>query len=167
MLDPYRIYFEWSNPAQFDEITLRDAKVLCNSSRTHSAYAIGNYRLLPGYKYFWEIKCENGVNFKVGIVKSSFEPKKDLNISDVCLFSSRGMVQSQGSEKGVDTTFKYSAGDTLGVHFDGVKGSLTYFLNGKRLGTFFVSSILKQEVFQPIVYLMTEGELLSVSELVK
>ena len=131
----YKVSFEWSNPAGLSELLIKDNKVLCVSGKPKYAYAVGQQKLLPGGKYYWEILLENGVNFKVGVVKASSAFDGDLDIKEACTLSSRGLIQSSVFEKGEDTQQKYSAGDKLSLFYDGEKGTLSYYLNEKRLGT--------------------------------
>lgn len=161
-LDAYRVYFDWSNPANFNQLTIRGSKAYCNASRPKYVYAVGNLKLLPGNKYYWEISLENGVNFKIGVIRASASMLQDMEIKEAYTLSSRGFIQSATFEKGDDTQNRFCAGDKVGVFFDSEKGTLTYFLNDKRLGTFFISNLFKTEVFHPVACLLSEGELLSV-----
>lgn len=161
-MDAYKIYFDWSNPAGFSELTIRGSKAYCNTSRPKYIYAVGNMKLLPDNQYYWEILLENGVNFKIGVLRASAIMNKDLEIKEAYTLSSRGFIQSAVFEKGDDTQNRYCAGDKVGVFFDSEKGTVTYFLNEKRLGTFFISQLIKTEVFYPVVCMLTEGELVSV-----
>lgn len=160
-LSAYKISFEWSNPGGLSELLIKDNKVLCISGKPKYAYAVGQQKLLPGGKYYWEILLENGVNFKVGVVKASSTFDLDLEIKEACTLSSRGFIQTPNFEKGEDTHQKYSAGDKLALFYDGEKGSLTYFLNEKRIGILYLSISFKTDPYYPVVCLLTEGEMLS------
>lgn len=162
--ESYRIKFDWANPASFAEVSIRNNKAMCTTSRTNFVFLAGNFKLLPGNTYFWEVSLDNGVNFKVGIIKASGLLKKELDPKDTFLLTSRGFAICSSSDKPVDYSVKYSAGDKIGIYYDGIRGSLTYYLNGIRQGIFFVSAALKNEVFYPLACMMTEGELFSVTE---
>jgi hypothetical protein len=160
--DSYKIYFDWTNVSNFCELELKGGSVHCVESRPKYAYAIGNHRLTAGEKYYWEIQLVNGVNFKLGVIKSGGAMKKDYDSKDVFTFSSRGVLHSANFEKGENTDIQFSAGDVVGVLFDGEKGVMSYSLNRKKIGTFFLSLALKTETFYPLACLMSEGEVLTV-----
>ncbi len=109
-LEAYRIYFDWTNPANFTELSIRGSKALVMESRPKYVYAVGCHKLIPGCQYYWEVVLENGVNFKVGVIKASSSFSQDIDIKEAFTFSSRGMIQSAAFEKGEDTTYKFSAG---------------------------------------------------------
>jgi len=164
-LEVYRIYFDWANPAGLSEVTLRGGWALCNSSKAGYLYIVGNHRLIPDCKYFWEISLETGVNFKIGVVRAGATMADSLDLKEAYVLTSRGVVQSavqDKPEKEEDSQIKYCSGDKVGVFYDGQKGTIIYYINGRKLGTFFVSSAFKKETFLPVVCMMTEGELLSV-----
>lgn len=90
--EAYRIYFDWTNPADFTELAIRGSKALLLSSRPKYAYAVGSHKLIPGCKYYWELSLEVGVNFKVGVIKASTAMVEDMDVKEAYTLSSRGFI---------------------------------------------------------------------------
>ncbi|XP_043498753.1 SPRY domain-containing SOCS box protein 3-like isoform X2 [Polistes fuscatus] len=107
-----------------------------------TAYVRGNVSMQKGRHHYWEIKMMTvtyGTDVMIGVGTSKIDLTgiKDTFCSllgrdkESWGFSYKGYIQHAGERR--IYTKRFCRGDLVGVHFDGWKGTLQYFLNRKPL----------------------------------
>ncbi|XP_043498752.1 SPRY domain-containing SOCS box protein 3-like isoform X1 [Polistes fuscatus] len=123
-----------------------------------TAYVRGNVSMQKGRHHYWEIKMMTvtyGTDVMIGVGTSKIDLTgiKDTFCSllgrdkESWGFSYKGYIQHAGERR--IYTKRFCRGDLVGVHFDGWKGTLQYFLNRKPLGIAFTG--LQNTTLYPMV----------------
>jgi len=126
-----KIAFDWHSESKRMETRGPDCKCLHSNGPYKSAY--GEFDLIPGGIYCWEIEAIRGTNFKIGIVKKKEGLLYDKAFSDEIdgfAYYSYGQLRN-GLNMPNNTTKEYGKSygnkDIVGVYFDATKGYLAYF----------------------------------------
>ena len=91
--------------------------------------AFGTQPLVVGLRYYFEIKCVKGSNFKIGISESTARLDPDVAFSDGAMgWAYYSIGQTRHNSKGFGENYgePFKAKDTIGVYVDLVKGALFF-----------------------------------------
>lgn len=153
------IFFSFINPNP--ALLINGSNITCNSSIGPYKTVFGDYPLLPNGLYYWEFQILKGAYFKIGIAE--FPLTKTENQGAFCdkengygLFSI-GQLRHFSNLKGPLYGEGFGVGDIIGVLYDGYKGNLSFFINGKDLGIAF-KGIKKGAVYYPAVACLLKEE---------
>ena len=139
-----RAYFEydWDEVSDFiPDITYISQRQCKATTSLHSfKSAFGTTEMTPGQRYYFEIKCVKGSNFKIGICLSGARTEPDMAFCDKDQgwgYYSNGQTRhnSKGTGEQYGETFKGK--DTIGVYVDLVSGCLFFSKNGRVYGDAF------------------------------
>ena len=95
--------------------------------------AFGTEVLEPHHRYYFQIKCVRGTNFKIGIATelAKQEPNKAFSDTDQGFaFYSTGQLRHASKGLGPDYGEKFQHDDVIGVYVDREEGVLFYSKNG-------------------------------------
>lgn len=138
---------------------------LCKATTSMHSFktAFGTEPLNVGRRYYFEVRCIKGSNFKIGIAESKARSEPDIAFSDGdqgWAYYSTGQTRhnSKGFGEHYGETFK--AKDIIGVYVDLVKGVLFFSKNGKIFGDAFsgLQFLIKSKVFYPACSCLTKEE---------
>lgn len=128
----------------------------------------GNIELIPDNKYSFSFRIINSLTCKIGVIKKEKleELKKEQNTKNVFSDFKEGFAifsngNSRNGSKNDLNSQKFcrgfSVGDIISVYFDGVNGSLEFFLNGKFVGCF-LEETFTQDIYLPAVAIQGDNE---------
>ena len=161
-----RITFDWDKENSNTKIYTKELTAQVVKTPTKFKNIIGQFDLLPGNIYFWELKMKYGVHFMVGVVKKeTVEKDPDCQFFESdggYAYYNRGLLRAKGFGLKLAYGSPYSMGDTVGVLFDSHHGTLSFLLNDKNLGPAFVTKDLCKDVYVPAVAMLVDGETVEV-----
>ena len=158
-----KIAFEWLSDSKRLRLNGPTCKCLHSNGPFKSAY--GQFDLLPGGIYCWEVEAIKGTNFKIGVMKKKDDMPFDKAFSDDkdgFAFYSMGQLRN-GTNTSTATVNKdygkcFGNKDVVGVYLDMTKGYLAYFLNGEFQGPAYMTAEFKEAIYVPAVAVLIEDE---------
>jgi len=157
-----KIAFDWHSLNK--RLSLKGPNAKCLHSNGPFKTAYGEFDLIPGGVYSWEVEVVKGTNFKIGIAKKKEDLVYDKAFSDDkdgYAFYSYGQLRN-GTNNTANATKDYGKSygnkDVVGIYFDMTKGYLAYFINGIFQGPAYMSVEFKEDIYIPAVACLIEDE---------
>ncbi|GFY57253.1 SPRY domain-containing SOCS box protein 3 [Trichonephila inaurata madagascariensis] len=117
-------------------------------------------RALNGRRYYWEIAVSNrifGTSMMFGVCtkKARLHVNNFVNLLGECEngwgLSHKGLLWHKGKWRQYTKLFSEDEATTIGLLFDGIKGTLTYYKDGYNLGVAFTDLHLVKDELYPVV----------------
>mmetsp|Transcript_24082 Transcript_24082/g.27273 ORF Transcript_24082/g.27273 Transcript_24082/m.27273 type:complete len:179 (+) Transcript_24082:194-730(+) len=134
--------FSWDPDMKSDKLQLDSTtKVLkCIDGSGSFKTCLGALKMLPGRRYYFELKITHGSYFKIGVTKS--KESLDKAFSDFktgWAYYKTGQLRNNSNGSGPNYGENFGQGDTIGVFLDTIDGILGFTKNGKYFGTAYQS----------------------------
>lgn len=130
--------------------------------------AFGTEALLPGHRYYFEIKCVRGNNFKIGIATEQAKRQPNQAFCDTAAgfgYFSTGSLRHSSKGHGPYYGQTYKQDDHIGVYVDLVSGLIFYSKNGNVYSNnAFAGSALLDKQFYPAACCLTKNEMFELVE---
>ena len=122
----------------------------------------------PMHRYFFQIKCLKGSNFKLGIATGKAKESPNQAFCDTdqgFAYFSTGQLRHNSKGTGIAYGEKFKQDDTIGVYVDLVDGVLFYSKNDKVFEkNAFEGASLRDITFYPAVCCLSKNEMFELLE---
>ena len=160
-------YFTWDINATSKRLKIMSGGLTIESQTSNGPMktSTGTLELKPDNIYYWEVRIDKGNYFKIGVTKNKL-------IDDLIAFSdnmngwsfySMGELRHNSNNSGGAYGIGYGVGDVIGIKFDQIVGNLSFYRNGKSLGTAFQSKEFTKFTFYPAIACLLKGEQISIN----
>ena len=117
------------------EVSLIHPGKVCRSASQDHCFksAFGTETLYPGHRYYFELRCVKGTNFKFGIATAAAMNDPDQAFSDTeggFAYFSMGSLRHASKGQGPSYGEKFKQDDVIGVYVDLAEGVLFFSKNG-------------------------------------
>ena len=147
---------------------MQDVRLIAPDNRTvlfHPNWSNGTAgmrgtRKLNGGRYYWEVKTTDRVfgtsmMFGIGTKRARLYAQTFVDLLGINEhswgLSHKGLLWHRGRGGSYTDIFKHYVATTIGLYFDGVKGTLTYYKDGECLGVAFENLEEIEESLYPMV----------------
>jgi len=155
-------HWTWNNNDKSDEVKLHGSKdrvAHFHPNWSNGTAGVRGTRVLNGGRYYWEINVKNifgtSIMFGIGTKKARLHVEDDfVNMlgedKHSWGLSHKGRIWHAGRYKSYTEPFR-NIPTLIGVYFDGLAGTLTYYKDGVSLGIAFIDLQNVTEQLYPIV----------------
>ena len=123
---------------------------------------------MPSHRYYFELKCVRGTNFKFGIAAPEAREKPNMAFCDDqhgFAYFSTGQLRHASKGMGPAYGEKFKQDDIIGVYVDLVEGILFFAKNGEVVPkNAFEGPILRDREFYPAACCLTKNEMFELIE---
>lgn len=156
-------YWTWDKERKSHEVRLYGdlgEKAYFHPNWSNSTAAVRADKILNGGVFYWEIKLSERVfgtsmMFGIGTCKTRLHADAFVNLlgedENSMGLSHKGIVWYNGIGKQYTKPFRDNEPTTIGLLFDGVKGTLSYYKDGQDLGVAFTGINRITERIYPLV----------------
>jgi len=143
---------------------------VCRSTNQEHCFksAFGHEAMEPMHRYYFEIKCVKGANFKIGIATEVAKKSPNSAFCDTdqgFAYFSSGQLRHDSKGSGIPYGEKFKQDDTIGVYVDLVGGALFFSKNGKVFAqNAFDGEALRQHTFYPAACCLSKNEMFELLE---
>jgi len=123
--------------------------------------AFGTEALEPNNRYYFEIRCLKGSNFKIGIAEAGARSQTNQAFSDTKLgysYFSAGQLRHNSKGQGPIYGEAYKEEDVIGCYVDLIDGIIFFSKNGQTFEDAFTGPELLGKTFYPAACCLTRGE---------
>lgn len=158
-----RDYWTWDGSRPIQDLRLIDPenrKILFHPNWSNGTVGIRGTKELNGGRYYWEIETTDRVfgtsmMFGIGTKKARLHTNGFSNLLGEDEYSwglsHKGLLWHGGRHESYTESFKENVATTVGLYFDGMKGTLTYYKDGNCLGVAFKNLEKIEEALFPMV----------------
>eukprot|EP00347_Sterkiella_histriomuscorum_P015071 403358421 len=155
------IAFQWDTRNISENLDISDDERICTSKTSMNSFksCYGSTLMLPGFRYYYEVKFIKGSNFKIGVSRS----KRNLEIAfsdveDGWAYYSNGQLRHNSKGEGLNYGSIFRGKDVIGVFVDLVEGKLFFSKNGKIFKDAYRDEELTKQPLYPACSCLTKGE---------
>ena len=150
----------WDRKEKSPEVRLFGQTVHFHPNWSNGSAGVRGSRILNNTRYYWEVKISHrifGTSMMVGIGtwKARLHADAFLNLlgedNSGWGLSHKGLLWHGGKWRPYTKPFKENESTVIGILFDGVAGTVTYYKDGKNLGVAFTDLDKVTESLYPIV----------------
>ena len=156
-------HWNWNNNDKSHEVQLSGAKQLIakfHPQWSNSTAGVRGTRLLNGGRYYWEIDISprifgTSIMFGIGNQRARLHVDAFVNMlgedGNSWGLSHKGKLWNATKHKTYIKPFKENVATNIGIYFDGIRGTLTFYKDGQCLGLAFSGLHKITEPLFPIV----------------
>ena len=146
--------------AKSHEVRLYGQKATFHPRWSNATAGVRGTRILNNGRYYWEVNVSNRVfgtsmMFGIGTKNARLHANAFVNMlgetADSWGLSHKGILWHNGDHRRYTDSFKENTATTIGIYFDGLAGTLTYYKDGVNLGEAFNGLEKVQEPLYPII----------------